>query len=201
MLYVYADRTKYYLPSRKGYAVNDLELDESTNVQPLSVIQNPSLVAKPYGRKNTTANNELDIVKDILPIGHLFEPISVEQFKEHVKSLHRNDDYPFSEEYSVSSPSHLALLLDVICYYHIAHRMLNQVMPQPLKQPTTLTMPPRTDMPTYQLVSGWPFHYTYVCMLIYLCVDDHSRVKLAEVLGRPGSDYINANYIDVSSLV
>ena len=34
--------------------------------------------------------------------GHLFEPIPVDDFKEHVKSLHRNDDYPFSEEYSVS---------------------------------------------------------------------------------------------------
>ena len=38
----------------------------------------------------------------MLYVGHLFEPIPVEQFKEHVKSLHRNDDYPFSEEYSVS---------------------------------------------------------------------------------------------------
>ena len=27
--------------------------------------------------------------------------------------------------------------------------------------------------------------------------DDHSRVKLQETNGRPGSDYINANYIDV----
>lgn len=46
-------RTKYYLPRRKGYAANDLELDDSTNVQPLNIIQNPSaLVAKPYG-KNT----------------------------------------------------------------------------------------------------------------------------------------------------
>ena len=35
--------------------------------------------------------------------GHLFEPIPVEDFKEHVKSLHRNDDYPFSEEYSVNT--------------------------------------------------------------------------------------------------
>ena len=28
-------------------------------------------------------------------------------------------------------------------------------------------------------------------------VDDHTRVKLKQ-LGTPGSDYINANYIDVS---
>ena len=30
--------------------------------------------------------------------------------------------------------------------------------------------------------------------------DDHSRVLLTEVPGRPGSDYINANYIDVSPI-
>ena len=49
-------RTKYYLPRRKGYAANDLELDDSTNVQPLNIIQNPSaLVAKPYGKKWLTS--------------------------------------------------------------------------------------------------------------------------------------------------
>ena len=45
-------RTKFYLPKRKGYAANDLDLDNSTNIQPLSIIQNPSaLVAKPYGKR------------------------------------------------------------------------------------------------------------------------------------------------------
>ena len=29
--------------------------------------------------------------------------------------------------------------------------------------------------------------------------DDHSRVRLQEIPNVPGSDYINANYIDVSS--
>ena len=44
-------RTKYYLPRHKGYA-NEIELDDSsTNVQSLSIIQNPALVAKPYGKK------------------------------------------------------------------------------------------------------------------------------------------------------
>lgn len=31
-----------------------------------------------------------------------------------------------------------------------------------------------------------------------LHVDDHSRVKLLENPGVPGSDYINANFLDVS---
>jgi hypothetical protein len=47
-------RTKYYLPRHKGYA-NEIELDDSsTNVQSLSIIQNPALVAKPYGMKELT---------------------------------------------------------------------------------------------------------------------------------------------------
>ena len=41
-------------------------------------------------------------------------------------------------------------------------------------------------------------------MLMYCIVspthpDDHSRVKLKEIPNRPGSDYINGNYIDVRS--
>ena len=35
--------------------------------------------------------------------------------------------------------------------------------------------------------------------MCYNNTDDHSRVKLSEIPGRPGSDYINANYIDVRS--
>ena len=31
----------------------------------------------------------------------------------------------------------------------------------------------------------------------YACADDHSRVRLNAVKGQQGSDYINANYIDV----
>ena len=38
--------------------------------------------------------------------------------------------------------------------------------------------------------------------LVKMCTcsytDDHSRVKLSELPNRPGSDYINGNYIDVS---
>lgn len=49
IIFIY--RTKYYLPRHKGYA-NEIELDDSsTNVQSLSIIQNPALVAKPYGKK------------------------------------------------------------------------------------------------------------------------------------------------------
>ena len=30
-----------------------------------------------------------------------------------------------------------------------------------------------------------------------IAIDDHSRVKLKEIPNVPGSDYINANYLDV----
>lgn len=32
-------------------------------------------------------------------------------------------------------------------------------------------------------------------------IDDHTRVTLTELEGSPGSDYINANFIDVSNQV
>ena len=43
-------------------------------------------------------------------------------------------------------------------------------------------------------------------MFILVChgcftTDDHTRVTLAEVDGCPGSDYINANFIDVSIIL
>ena len=50
--HLHIHRTKYYLPRHKGYA-NEIELDDSSpNVQSLSIIQNPALVAKPYGNWN-----------------------------------------------------------------------------------------------------------------------------------------------------
>ena len=32
----------------------------------------------------------------------------------------------------------------------------------------------------------------------YICLDDFSRVKLREIPGEEGSDYINASFLDVS---
>lgn len=37
-----------------------------------------------------------------------------------------------------------------------------------------------------------------VCACV--CVDDHSRVRLQPQDGESGSDYINANYVDVSNI-
>lgn len=44
-------------------------------------------------------------------------------------------------------------------------------------------------------------HFDLPCLNDFFChvtADDHTRVTLAEVDGYPGSDYINANFIDVS---
>lgn len=41
----------------------------------------------------------------------------------------------------------------------------------------------------------------YRFLLFVLSADDHSRVRLLVLDGDPHSDYINANYIDVSTLI
>ena len=37
-----------------------------------------------------------------------------------------------------------------------------------------------------------------ILLIILLLIDDHSRVRMLENPGVPGSDYINANFLDVS---
>ena len=83
----------------------------------------------------------------------------------------------------------------------LLHRMLNQAMLPPLKLPTTLVMPLKTDMQIYQLVRkiNAPIDHNMYRLITHYNADDHSRVRLNEIPGRPGSDYINANYIDVRS--
>ena len=41
--------------------------------------------------------------------------------------------------------------------------------------------------------------YLFVCLHL-LTPDDQTRVKLQEIEDEPGSDYINACYVDVSSV-
>ena len=105
----------------------------------------------------------------MIDIGHLYEPIPLADFKEHVKNLHRNDDYPFSDEYSVSTNSGYT---DEILNYAV-YRTLNQAMLLPLKLPTILTMPPRTDMQIYQLVCKWSQRSFYIDSLITMQMTIH----------------------------
>ena len=41
---------------------------------------------------------------------------------------------------------------------------------------------------------------TIVLLFFDSFADDHTRVQLVELDGYPGSDYINANFIDVSTI-
>lgn len=47
----------------------------------------------------------------ISPVG-THEPVSIEEFADHVKMLHANDDYLFTEEYTVSYFTETMLLID-----------------------------------------------------------------------------------------
>lgn len=50
--------------------------------------------------------------------------------------------------------------------------------------------------------NDWPLLPQLLIFLLFvLSPDDHSRVRLLVLDGDPHSDYINANYIDVSILI
>lgn len=53
-------------------------------------------------------------------------------------------------------------------------------------------------LPAFFLTRGNGVIFKTVCCF-YVSTDDHTRVTLAELDGCPGSDYINANFIDVSA--
>jgi len=74
---IYWYRTRYYKPLIEGVVA----LDRSQELQSLTIIQNTESV-KPYA-------------------GTL-KPIPISEFGTHVKRMHANDDYLFSEEYTVS---------------------------------------------------------------------------------------------------
>ena len=66
----------------------------------------------------------------------------------------------------------------------------------------SLTMYPKTDLPTFYHVSAYGhshLRHQLVCMVynFFYDSDDCYRVKLTEKEGEEGSDYINANYVDV----
>ena len=55
---------------------------------------------------------------------------------------------------------------------------------------------------SYSTFCLWVFEHG-VCLILYIfsSTDDHSRVVLTAKRDIPGSDYINANYVDVRKLV
>lgn len=72
-----------------------------------------------------------------------------------------------------------------------------------MKCPKYLAISPKTDLKTYFHVRKQCCYWyivVWVASYIYtLCTDDTSRVILAAIPGKEGSDYMNASYIDVST--
>ena len=67
-----------------------------STIQPISIISNPAAV-RPYGKDFIVMDCD-----DLFYSAGTLDPIDVDQFADHVAKMHSNDDYLFSEEYSVS---------------------------------------------------------------------------------------------------
>lgn len=86
----------------KGYQRSGDEVGGGFPAIPMEVIENTgaSYIPKAYGQSN---NNYTTIRTSW--IGYIpgtVSPIPIADFREHVHKMHSNDDYLFSEEYSVS---------------------------------------------------------------------------------------------------
>ena len=145
------------------------------------------------------------------PFSGTMEPIPLDKFKDHVERMHSNDDYLFSEEYSVSSHP----LTHTHTHARTQSIVLNHLLPQSLEPshaPTSNACHSSCNIAKnrYANIVACELYYfqtdqqassvSNVFMCYFICADDHSRVILSEDPNKEGSDYINANHIDVRQL-
>ena len=97
---------------------------------------------------------------------------------------------------SIHPPTHPPTLMHTHTYTH--SRFSPSSPPVcPTSNAPCHTMYPRTDTPTSTAVSQYSTKVTTTALTGYVHTVDDTRVKLEPIPTLDGSDYINANYIDV----
>ena len=131
----------------------------------------------------------------------------MEEFAEHVRQLHANDNYLFTEEYAVRTLSliktatsfNAPLLLTTLL---LSAFLLQLVEPEHHPTYEHCRRPENIQKNRYANITACKTSAPIVMVVVYyamfaLLPDDHSRVTLEEIPNEPGSDYINGNFIDV----
>ena len=127
--------------------------------------------------------------------------IPLGRFPEHVHSLHLELDCGFEEQFYVWHKINTSYSIQCNCEkITIQHyRILHLYQRDHLKLQQEKKMYQRTDLKTSSHV--WSYGIVacvYKDVIIY-AIDDHCCVLLTPIDGEPGSNYINATWIDVST--
>ena len=126
-------------------------------------------------------------------------PVNMKDFPNLVQQMHQESDRGFEEEFDVPENFFPMSLLLISSLSHHRHWPKSTLVRTTL--PSYHKMMSKTDLKTSFRVCQSQFANCLTTLLSPKCViDDNSRVVLDIIDDDDSSDYINANYIDVSCL-